>query len=116
MYVRTKDWIYDTENLHYRWIENNKVYKVGWDVEKPTFEANIINSSKDLAELCDEFIVVGYYPNKPLHFDTLDEAQRFVYNNGCQDRDYVEIKGGIWTEEGFTYTAKTNDKGELKLI
>lgn len=115
MFVRTESWIYDTENLQYRWIENNKIYTVGWDVEKPIFD-NIIKQSENLAELCDEFIVIGYYKDRPLPFDTLDEAQRFVYDNGCQDKDYVEIKGGIWTYEGFTYRAKLNDNGELVLI
>lgn len=67
-------------------------------------------------ELCDEFVVIGYYKNKPVHFDTLLEAQKFVYENGCQDKDYVEIKGAIWTDKGLIYVAKMNEKGELELL
>lgn len=110
-YVRTtEDCIYDTENLHYRWIENNKVYKVGWDVEKPTFEADIIKEADTIEELCDCFVAVrknasGTYS---VFFIELEEKEKWI--------DSYTIYGAIWTEWGLKYVAKMNDKGELELI
>lgn len=76
----------------------------------------IIKEADSIEKLCDGFAVVGYYKNKPLLFNTLYEAQQFVYCNGCQDKDYIKIKGGIWTDKGFIYQAEINDKGGLELL
>ena len=116
MYVRTKDWIYDTENLHYRRIENNKVYKVGWDVEEPTFEADIIKKSENLEELID-----GYYMDKGAEFTLAD-----LLGKDCNDvlrrniaflnNKKIIVKAFIKTEWELKFVAKMNDKGELALI
>lgn len=121
MFVRTKDWIYDTENLHYRWIENNKVYKVGWDVEKPTFEADIIKQSENLAELCDEFVCYGNNTYSLLdRITTIDKYAVFKDKSAGRVSDLIKVGckfyGAIWTDKGLIYVAKMNDKGELELI
>ena len=116
MFVRTKDWIYDTDNLHYRFIENNKVYEVGWDVEKPTFVADIIKQSKNIEELCD-----GFY---------IDEGDEVCFSEAYMDTNFNKIKafylstfdftstlyGFIKTKNGLVYIAKLNKKGKLELI
>lgn len=76
----------------------------------------VVKQADTIKELCDEFVVIGYYKNKPLQFDTLEEAQRFVYENGCQDKDYIGIYGAIWTDKGLIYVAEMNDNEELTLI
>ena len=127
MYVRTKDWIYDTENLHYRWIENNKVYKVGWDVEKPTFEADIIKQSENLDELCDEFVFVNkvgnfdksyvIHYNMPNHIFTEPTAkEKIAYIKKYYKDELDKIRGAIYTDEGLIYRAKFNESGDLELI
>lgn len=110
-YIRTKDSIYLIQkDISYG---GNQIYKVY------NHDFAIIGNHKvadNIEDLCDEFIVIGYYKNKPLHFDTLLEAQQFVYNNGCKDEDYIEIKGGIWTDKGFIYTSEINNEGVLELL
>lgn len=114
MYVRTKDWIYDTDNLHYRFIENNKVYEVGWDVEKPTFVADIIKQSENLEELCDEIVGIDNSNNKPyrpfiIYGRSLEELKE---RQSCNESLY----GAIWTECGLKYVAKMDNEGKLVLI
>ena len=126
MYIRTKDWIYDTENLHYRWIENNKVYKVGWDVEKPTFEADIISQSENLEELCDEFVL--HYGDTmqtsiPIPWATYERRddnwqkhkEKLISELKKAERK-ATVYGAIWTERGLIYVAKIDNEGKLVLI
>ena len=65
----------------------------------------ILREADTKEELCDEFVVVGYY-SRPLHFETLLKAKQFVYEKGCQDEEYIEIKGAFWTEWGLKYVAE----------
>lgn len=124
MYIRTKDCIYDTENLHYRWIENNKVYKVGWDVEKPTFEADIINQSENLDELCDEFVFNSDISNYVIDKKFIEHTKAIILKiyKENDETDYVKAMhpkfyGAIWVDgKGLIYVAKMNEKGELELI
>lgn len=113
MYVRTKDWIYDTDNLHYRFIENNKVYEVGWDVEKPTFVADIIKQSENLEELCDEFVIDDKRNNERYLMD-YDDVIKVIYCGGIYEEDVVY--GAIWTSKGLQFVARMNSKGELELL
>jgi len=117
MYVRTKDWIYDTDNLHYRFIENNKVYEVGWDVEKPTFVADIIKQSENLEELCDGFYneIEDYEFSSAKIFSTFDKAkaQCDLYKSVGKN---VRLVGFIKTDNCLKFVAKMNDEGDLELL
>ena len=117
MYVRTKDWIYDTDNLHYRFIENNKVYEVGWDVEKPTFVADIIKQSENLEELCDGFYneIEDYEFSPAKIFSTFDKAkaQCDLYKSVGKN---VRLVGFIKTDNCLKFVAKMNDEGDLELL
>lgn len=125
-FIRTKDGRIIAFGEKYAYptrCSNGKTYFSFKELTEDRFEVmkeynhwEIQNQSENLEKLCDEFVVIGYYKNKPLHFDTLEEAQRFVYDNGCQNKDYIEIKSAIWTSKGLIYVAKMNDKGELVLI
>lgn len=116
-YIRTKDDLYDTKNLMYRTIKDNKVYRVGYDVEKPTFEADIIAEADTPEELCDLYIdeetktifhkhngyVVNYRTN-------------YVYSLESLIKVFHSIKGAIYTDEGLIYVIKMNDKGDWEII
>lgn len=120
MYIRTKDWIYDTDNLHYRFIENNKVYEVGWDVEKPTFVADIIKQSENLEELCDEFVLIEPRDDGGKKYSHRDKESFIRDYIGYEHIDivlsYYTIYGAIWTSKGLIYVAKMDNDGKLVLI
>ena len=114
MYVKTKDWIYDTDNLHYRFIENNKVYEVGWDVEKPTFVADIIAQSENLEELCDEFVYVRNKPSLEKPLTSLIRDLSII--DKVRKKSNTTVYGCIWTDKGLIYVAKMDSDGKLVLI
>ena len=129
-YIRTKDGRISDLNKYENLIETETCYCVVNKEYKPNSRAittmfrykfkinktDVIKQADTIKELCDEFVVIGYYKNKPLQFDTLEEAQRFVYEKGCQDKDYIGIYGAIWTDKGLIYVAEMNDNEELTLI
>ena len=121
-YVRTKDYVYDTEKLVYGKIIDNKLYRVGWDVEKPTFEADIIEQSDNLADLCD-----GFYNDILNDFDCFGFDGLYIYNDfesfkedwkayRVHDNWEGDGYGFIKTSKGLIYVAKMNERGDLELI
>lgn len=116
-FIRTKDDLYDTENLTYRTIKDNKVYQVGWDVEKPTFEADILAEADTPEELCDLFIDEETKAIFHKHNGyVINWRTNLVYSLKELVKEFHSIKGAIWTSKGLIYVAKMNEKGELELL
>ena len=113
-FIRTKDELYDTQNLMYRTIKDNKVYRVGWDVEKPTFEADIIAEADTLEELCDEFVIENDYCGQ------ISQSRYFDFEVAKQNIDIASndvIYGALRIAgKGLIYVAKMNNEGALELI
>ena len=71
-----------------------------------------------IEELCDEFVfhtLDGYEQ----HFLSQGHLEDVLSNNNIDLQDYLscrEIYGAIWTDNGLTYVARMNEKGELELL
>lgn len=59
-----------------------------------------------IEDLCDEFVIVDKYGNKP----------RMVITDGFAVKMGHTVYGAIWTDKGLIYVAKMNEKGELELL
>ena len=112
-YIRTKDKI--VKNPYLGVEQGIPVFELTADNMFLT-KKDIVKTSNNLEDLCDGFVVKDYIPTKPLYFDTKLQAQQFVYKNGVQNDNRVEIYGAIWTDKGLIYVAKMNNKGNLELI
>ena len=74
-----------------------------------------------IEELCDAFIVLRddytSHPLKPVQFNTLDEALKFILDGNCHECKNIKIIGAIYTrEEDLIYIAEKTDCRPFKLI
>ncbi len=122
-FIRTKDDVYDTENLIYRTIKDNKVYQVGWDVEKPTFEADILAEADTPEELIDAYVFVSKSGETHyVYFKSFDMGVCLgsrIENDETFKNHLLEngnVYGAIWTDKGLIYVIKLNEKGDSELI
>lgn len=107
MYIRTKDGVYEIrEEINYY---GKMFYYIKSKPPRKAFEeCEILNQSENLAELCDEFVLIERNA-KPIIFKTLQGA----INNKIYDDEI--IYGAIWTDKGLQFVARMNSKGELEL-
>lgn len=75
------------------------------DIEK-YLQTKIIAETDTIEDLCDEFVIVDKYGNKP----------RMVITEGFAVKMGHTVFGAIWTDKGLIYVAKMNEKGELELL
>ena len=119
-YIRTKEYVYELIS-----DINNKGYNV--KVKTPfsyalVSKAAIIAQADTIEELCDEFVYIDDYERPYLcNFDYNQDAIIHYKNGeiGCifkTSKNYMNIKGAIWTDKGLIYVAQMNDKGELELL
>ena len=115
-YIRTKTAIYqkigETKNCYIvKCKTKNK--------ERLLSKSKIIAQANTIEELCDEF--VGILPDEIPYL----QFYRTIYNfndikthylNTLSVEPKTEYYGAIWSNKGFIYVAKMNDKGELELI
>ena len=73
------------------------------------WDEQIVMQSNNPKDLCDKFVIVDYYINKPLDFDSLEEAQNFLWEHKCKEKDYT-IKGANWTVMGLVYVVDYDSK------
>ena len=96
-------------------IKENMVVKVNDDAIRLVYENKphicVLNGNDDILkqadtikELCDEFVMISYGKHK--------------LDIGCHSYgdEKIQIYGAIWTDKGFIYVAKMNNKGELELL
>lgn len=114
-YIRTKDGIYNTDNLYICEELNDKPYATK-NNGLCIYKESIIKQANTIEELCDVFIKkskendyfqVGTDSN--IIFDKKFENYKKRFNN----YDYY---GAIWTDKGLQFVARMNSKGELELL
>ena len=112
MYIRTKDGVYEVKVNKYHelvYCKNNQI----------VLSCNIIKQSKNLEELCDEFVKVwcnGKVNPEVLVYDEQYEEEKenilLVYPKGN-----IAIYGAVWVDgKGLIYVAKIDNEGKLELI
>lgn len=106
MYIRTKDGVYEVVDTY------EVKFVIGYtedDFEKVVYKENIINQSKNLEELCDEFVGVD---------NTCENGHQFLraIPYKCANFWNGGVYGAVWCEWGLKYVAKLDDKGELHLL
>lgn len=70
---------------------------------------DIVKITDTIEELCDEFVL--FRDNKPYAIVPNKE-----HNAELAKDVWKNYRGAIWTDQGLTYVAKTNKKGELELL
>lgn len=110
-YIRTKHNIYKVENTY------EHLGKTYYGVKQfiATFgEKDVIKQADTIKELCDVFVLS--WANQHRIEGTLDFCVYMSKDDRCVPKNSIKIYGAIWTDKGLIYVAKTNDKGELKLL
>lgn len=109
MYIRTKDGIYQiVEDNNKEWGKQIVVkFPKNLNMKLADVKDQVINQSDNLAELCDEFIVIDI-SGKHYHTYDLESAKKYV--------SIIYIYGAIWTSKGLIYVAKMNNEGNLELL
>ncbi len=121
MYIRTKDGVYKVVDTY------ETKYVIGYtedDFEKVIYKENIINQSKNLEKLCDDF--VGLIKDRNSDFiitkviahslKELKDSLKTEFNGKTYYGKFDIIYGAIWTDKGLIYVAKMNENGDLELI
>ncbi len=116
-------------NFYGRWVdiidENGSHYSVRPNkVKEVTRELPQADTIKDL---CDEFVIKYKSESKPRIQDlkelvnclseqnlTLSYHIKWLKNSYKDELEFIKL--GIWTDQGLTYVADTDEKGELELL
>ena len=118
MYIRTKDGrIIDTTKI----VTGSKFMDFATNDEsfRVIFKTEPLSKSESLEELCDEFRY-EYDKNSKHEICWRDSNTGIWYDYdtdvALSEKEISTIKGGIWTDEGFIYKTKMNEKGKLELL
>ena len=129
MYVRTKDGIYEITDKQYDILcgnlteeekenfKNITSFGTG-SIEDGTYKSilikDIVNKSKKLFELFDEFVVIRNSTkiNQLVRTDNLEYLKEMMK----EDKRIIAVKGAIWTDWGLKFIANMNNTGGLELI
>ena len=109
MYIRTKDGVYEIEEIKPYFLDENQKLFINNELRIAINENQVIAQSENLEELCDEFVGVdktcenGHQLLRAIPYKCAN-----FWNGG--------VYGCIWTSKGLIYVAKMDDKGELELI
>ena len=113
-YIRTEDGIYEdagTDGGGWRCVryKGNKI-ALSQDDDKIVKEADTIE------KLCDEFDV--YCPCWRGQGHNLTDCYKIALEDYKNRKTAYSamLFGGIWTDKGFIYVTKMNEKGELELL
>ena len=111
MYIRTKNNIYEVENI----LRDNGFVK-GYNVGEMAFitKDKVINQSENLLELIDEFVVIrdSTKTNQLVRTDNIEYLKEMMK----EDKRIVEVKGAVWTDFGLKYVAILTEDGGVELI
>lgn len=120
-YVRTKDGrVFLPNKIAHEPIGINGEWKAVacWYHGEPfDMEKEIIKTSENLEDLCDEFVCD--HNNGTRVMQSKECKPQFPFSEKSIDylkRNNHTFYGAIWTDKGLIYVAKMNDKGELKLL
>ena len=111
-YIRTKEKIYNTDDLRVAEYLTGTPYVVrndGTCIYKNTIE----READTIEDLCDTFVFI--VDQGKLVIDSFTKAKEY-YNAGKKENMVFSLFGAIWTDKGLIYVAKMNDKGELELL
>jgi len=70
---------------------------------------HILAKSDNPMELCDKVVILDYDFFKPIDFNSLEEAQKFLWEHNCKEEDYT-IKGANWMNNGLIYVVHYDSK------
>jgi hypothetical protein len=124
-YIRTEKGIYEVvEDNNKEWGKQIVVkFPKNLNMKLADVKDQIINSSDNLAELCDEFVFNSDVSNYVIDKNYVEHAKATILKiyKENSDIDYVKAMhpkfyGAIWTDKGLIYVAKMNDEGKLVLI
>ena len=107
MYIRTKNRIYKVEGE----TCDKQGYFIGeYDV---ILKEQVINQSKNLFELIDEFVVIrdNTKTNQLVRTDNIEYLKEMMK----EDKRIVAVKGAVWTDFGLKYVASLTEGGGLEL-
>ena len=96
------------------YIENDIWYCFCEEDGSVTWEEPIIAKSDFRMGLCNIFVLVDYYKNKPLPFEDMFSLDKFLYDRHQSPEDY-DIRGGVFTEDGMAYVCKLVGKEWMEI-
>ena len=75
--------------------------------------------SDSIEELCDCFVlydITAVFPHEEYEIYRDFKEAKENYETWREREDCVDLYGAIWTNEGLSYVAKLNDKGDFELL
>ena len=110
MYIRTKDGVYDVDEIKPYFLDEKQKLFINNGLKIAVNEKQVIKQSENLEELCDRFVVMDKETKEVMNIVSFLAYAKLW--SSCK----YNIFGAIWTDKGLIYVAKFNDKGDLELI
>ena len=117
MYIRTKDGVYEIEEIKPYFLDENQKLFINNELRIAINENQVINQSEKIEELCDCIIETKGHTGDYFHYTytAFDEPSKERLLDDMINQDF-EVYYAIWTSKGLIYVAKMDSDGKFVLI